>query len=341
MGFRPVLTIRFRHIVINSQETVRNLAESMHRLAANTKDIRKHTLENNHGLINLNAKFDLSNGSLQDLHTLVQSFSSSVAAELSQLKENQDWMATVQDFLPEGVQGAIFNKITAAVENASQRRCASSQRVRHQKIMKPSAQPREEGAKALGQSPLTGIPASEDPDYHWKNVNPSPDVKMPRPPKYKKRVYTWTSTTFLGQANVEVDEISNDPWYERGFINVKINIGPNRWLATRAVRLHLTYDKTHGLSSPTDIRLLFPRIRPWADDIRRSIKWIGNDYVEFEKFVNLFQERGCHPNDLYRDESDDDISLLNVSRSILVVLIINIAFLHIFIKKVKVNHLLR
>lgn len=292
----------------------------MNRLAANTQDIRRHTLENSHGLINLNAKFDLSNGSLQDLHTLVRSSSSSAAAELSQLKENQDWMATVQDFLPEEVQDAIFNRITAAVENASQRRCGSNRRVRHQKIVTPSAQPHEEetALAALGPSMLTRIPASKDLVYQSKNVNPPPVVRMHKPPRYQKRVYTWNSTTLLGRINVEVDESSNDPWYEQGSINVKIKIGPSCWLATRAVQLHLAYDKTHGLSSPSNIRLVFPRVRPWTYDIEESIAKMGHDSLEFEKFVNLFRERGYHPNDLYRNKWGDDKSLLNVSQNVFV-----------------------
>ena len=96
--------------------------ESLHRLTASTDELQRFTIENANGLINLSAKLDMSDGSLQNLDTVVHSTSSRVSAKLRDLREQRDLMATVQEFLPEEVQTAFTKAIETGIINAYQRR---------------------------------------------------------------------------------------------------------------------------------------------------------------------------------------------------------------------------
>ena len=81
---------------------------------------------------------------------------------------------------------------------------------------------------------------------------------------------------------------------EEDLIDVEVTAIPNKIFSIRAVRAEILFRRSHGLSSPTNIRLSVPVIRDYADPIVGMVK-----EGRMAEIKTLFAERGHRPNDLY------------------------------------------
>ena len=81
--------------------------------------------------------------------------------------------------------------------------------------------------------------------------------------KSKTMIFSWYYRAFIGYFSVVVSERHQvTAGKEEDVVHVEIQIFPWRWISSRGFQARIWYDRTHGLSSPTNIQLSFPRIIP-------------------------------------------------------------------------------
>ena len=81
--------------------------------------------------------------------------------------------------------------------------------------------------------------------------------------KSKILIFSWYYRAFIGYFSVVVSERHQvTAGREENVIHVDIQIFPWRWISSRGIQAQILYDRTRGLSSPTNIQLSFPRRIP-------------------------------------------------------------------------------
>ena len=139
--------------------------------------------------------------------------------------------------------------------------------------------------------------------------------------KSKILMFSWYYRAFFGYISVVVSERHQvNAGREENVIHVEVKIFPCRWISSRAFQARILYDRTHGLSSPTNIHLEFPRIIRCAPTDGGI--WGLFHHRESDLIIDNIRSGVYHPNDLIenigRDKESDlmwmgPMSLLTVS----------------------------
>lgn len=120
----------------------------------------------------------------------------------------------------------------------------------------------------------------------------TPDVRVQRK---ERMIFTYSYKMFLGSFEVNVYQQYHR--LDRGLedlVEIEILFSPNVRYCARAARLWLIYDRTHGLSSPTNIRSSFPCVRPISDPI---VQMVADGRLEY--VIKAFTTGSHTPNDMY------------------------------------------
>ena len=122
--------------------------------------------------------------------------------------------------------------------------------------------------------------------------------------KSKILTFSWYYRAFFGYISVVVFERDQvTAGREENVIHVEVKIFPWRWVSSRGLQARILYDRTHGLSSPTNIQLTFPRIirldfpLSRRDSTDSGIWWLFR-YRKSDLIIDKIKSGVYHPNDL-------------------------------------------
>ena len=132
--------------------------------------------------------------------------------------------------------------------------------------------------------------------------------------KMKTLTFSWYYRAFIGSFSVVVSERHKvTAEREEDVLHVEIQIFSWRWISSRGFQARILYDRTHGLSSPTNIQLSFPRIIPLPsvkDGIwrlfseRKSDAIIDNIRSGVYRPDDLFEVIGCPKGEIKQSGRD-------------------------------------
>lgn len=203
---------------------------------------------------------------------------------IQNLEAAQQWMAAVQGVLPLEIGNLVCNAIAEGLRSASQdQQTLNNGAYREQTL---SLNPGIQNALPL-ERPGT-VPTSPKLDNNsdhqsleqfqemekdlllpFQNRNDEhttfqSNMEEQRPYTQSKIImFSWYYRAFFGYFSVVVTERHQViAGREENILHIEIRIFPWRWISSRGFHARISYDRTHGLSSPTNIQLVSPRIIP-------------------------------------------------------------------------------
>ena len=244
---------------MNSLRSIQGLTAQTNNLTLGTQDIRRDIQQLQH--VNL--------GTLQGVQNL---------------EAAHEWMAAVQGILPLEIRNLVRNAVVEELRSASQdQQTPSNEAFKKQTLsLNPGLQ------KVLPLERPGMIPPSPKFDntsdhqsleqfqemekdfflpYQNRNDDDTtfPSKMQEQRPYIKSKIlmFSWYYRAFFGYFSVVVSERHQvTAGREENVLHIEIRIFPWRWISSRGFRARILYDRTHGLSSPTNIQLESPRIIP-------------------------------------------------------------------------------
>lgn len=219
-------------------------------------------------------------------------------ARLKGIEERLEWSSIVQSTLPQ--------ELYQTSESVLRRYCPS-RRVQTLPVRNaPLSKLQQIGGRVnddqnLRKSPFKG--QADNPISLSGHLHASSEARFQ---KREKKVFAFSYRTFLGCFELNVYQQYH--WVNEDFndrIEIELLFSPNFRYFARAARLWLFYDRTHGLSSPTNLHLCFPCVRPISDPIVQMVE----DGM-LQDVVKAFTAGDNMPNDLYvHDHHTDAVTL--------------------------------
>lgn len=116
--------------------------------------------------------------------------------------------------------------------------------------------------------------------------------------KSKVLMFSWYYRAFFGYFSVVVSERHQvTAGREENILHIDIRIFPWRWISSWGFHARILYDRTHGLSSPTNIQLESPRIIP-LPHINDGI-WRLFCEQKSDSIIDSIRSRVYRPDDLF------------------------------------------
>ena len=248
-----------RTICVHSHRSIQELTAQTNDLTLGTQDIRRNIQQLQH--VNL--------GTLQGVQNLGAA---------------HEWMAAVQGVLPLEIRNLVRNAIAEELRSASQdQQTPSNEGFRKQTL---SLNPGIQNVLPL-ERPVTAptSPKLDNTSDH-QSFEQFQEMEKDFLPRYQNRddghttflsnmqeqrpyikskilMFSWYYRAFFGYFSVVVSERHQvTAGREENVLHIDIRIFPWRWISSWGFRARILYDRTHGLSSPTNIQLESPRIIP-------------------------------------------------------------------------------
>ena len=200
------------------------------------------------------------------------------------LQAGHEWMAAVQGVLPLEIRNLVCNAIAEELRSASQDQQRLSNKAPRKQTLSlnlsiPNELPLERPDRLLTSRKLDETSDRQswerfeemEKDFFLPyqnridNYTAFPSNMQEQRPSIKSKIlmFSWYCRAFFGYPSVVVSESHQlTAGREENVIHIEIRIFPRRWISSRGLQARIVYDRTHGLSSPTNIRLDFPRIIP-------------------------------------------------------------------------------
>ena len=298
---------------------MQNLTQTMERLAADIMAVRKDNIDLATSIAAVQDSNHTYGTSLLDMTQQLQSTLLLSNTQIHELKESQDWGSTVQGILPL----EVTTSIQKVLEGSPYSRFLTGQTM-GLRPLKPrfpdvqrqcptivSPKGRNRGSHAASDSAHASLHT-----YPRHNSSAKSCVTKKRFRKMKRGIYNKKYRNLLGSiainAYLSQEETPNGPRQSLDeFIEVDVNMFFNPLLWSRCIQAHISYDRTHGFSSPLNIQLELPNIHPSSDAI---VDLVLRD--DLEGIKGCFTTGKYRPNDLYLDGRNDYQSLLTVRTKI-------------------------
>ena len=309
-----------RQIVVQSLRSNQELTAQMNDLSLQTRDIRR-------AQESIAADTTINRQGLQQ----VQHASLETRQEVQNLAAAQEWMAAVQGVLPLEIGNLVGTAITEKQRSTSQdQQTLSNEAFRKQTLSLNAGFQNVSSLERPGMVPNS--PKLDNTSDHqslekfqemekdfllpYQNRNDDqttfPSNMQGQRPYIKSKIlmFSWYYRAFFGYISVVVSERHQvTAGREENVIHVEVKIFPWRWVSSRGFQARILYDRTHGLSSPTNIQLNFPRI----------IRCVSTDDVIWDFFhdrksdliIDNIRSGVYHPNDLV-EITDDVFTELNL-----------------------------
>ena len=240
------------------------------------------------------------------------------------LQASHEWMAAIQGVLPLEIHSLVRNAIAEELRSASDdQQTPSNEAPRKQTLsLNPSIQnvlPLERPGTLPTSRRLDSTSDRQsweqfeemEKDFLLPYQNRNDDYTTSRSNGQEQRPYikskiltfSWYYRAFFGYISVVVFERHQvTAGREENVIHVEVKIFPWRWVSSRGLQARILYDRTHGLSSPTNIQLTFPRIirldfPPYSRDSRGGLWWFFEDGGS-DLIIDNIKSGVYHPNDL-------------------------------------------
>lgn len=305
-----------RQIGMQSHSSIQELKAQMNDVSLQTRDIRRAQESIAADTADSRSLADrLTTTNRQGLQQL-QHATLGTLQEVQNLKAAQEWMAAVQGVLPLEIRNLVRNAIAEELRSASQdQQMLSNDAFREQTLsLNPGIQdllPLERPGMLSTSPKLDNASDHQSLEqfqemekgfllpYQTRNDDyttfPSNMQEQRSYVQSRLLMFSWYYRAFFGYISVVVFERHQvTAGSEENTIHVEVKIFPWRWVSSRGFQARILYDRTHGLSSPTNIQLDFPRIIRCADD---GILGLFDDRNS-DLIIENIRSGVYHPNDL-------------------------------------------
>ncbi len=308
-----------RQIGVQSHRSIQDLTVQINDLTLQTQTIRRAGESIATDIASLRPPIErMTTINRQDIQQL-QHANLGTLQGVQNLQAGLEWMAAVQAVLPLEIHNLVRNAIAEELRSASH----NQQTLRNEA---PRKQTLTLNPSIQNISPLERpgtLPASrrlnETSDRQsWEQFEEmEKDFDFLLPYQNRNDNYTTSPSNIQGQRTYFKSKILMFSWYYRAFfgyisvvvskrhqvtagteenvIYVEVKIFPWQYISSRGFQARIWYNRTHGLSSPTNIQLDFPRIIPSksADEIF----WLFSDR-ESDLIIENIKSGVYRPNDL-------------------------------------------
>ena len=342
-----------RQIGVQSHRSIQELTAQTNDITLLTQDIRRAEESIATNIADLRSLADrMTTINRQDTQQL-QHANLRTLQRVENLQASHEWMAAVQGVLPLEIHSLVRNAIAEELRSAShdQQTPSNEAPTKQTLSLNPSIQnvlPLERPRTLPSSRRLDSTSDRQsweqfeemEKDFLLPYQNRNDDYTTSRSNRQEQRPYikskiltfSWYYRAFFGYISVVVFERHQvTAGREENVIHVEVKIFPWRWVSSRGLQARILYDRTHGLSSPTNIQLTFPRI------IREDFPLYRRDFTDgglwwlFENgksdlIIDNIKSGVYHPNDLLEGTGDleyllwtvgwdskDPMSLLTVS----------------------------
>ena len=306
---------------MQSHRSIQDLTAQTNDLTLLTEDIRRAEESIATDIADLRSLADrMTMINRQDTQQL-QHVSLRTLQRVQDLQAGHEWMAAIQGVLPLEIHNLVRNAIAEELKFASH----DQQRLSNEEPRKQTLSLNASLQDVLPlKRPLT-LPTSRRLDdtsdcqsweqfeemekdfllpYQNRNDNyttfPANMQEQRTCIKSKIRMFFWYYRAFFGYISVVVSECHQvTAGREENVIHVEVKIFPWRWVFSRAFQARILYDRTHGLSSPTNIQLDFPRIIR-CDSTDAGI-WGLFRHRKSDLIIDNIRSGVYHPNALVED----------------------------------------
>ena len=307
-----------RQIGVHSHRSIQELTAQTNDLTLGTQDIRRVEESTAADIAGLRSLMDrMMTINRQDIQQL-QHASLGTLQRVQNLQAGHEWMAAVQGVLPLEIRSLVRNAIAEELRSASH----DQQTLSHEASRKQTLSSNPSIQDVLPLERPGTLPTSRRLDrtsdcQSWEQFE---EMEKDLLPPYQNRsdIYTTFRSSMQEQRPYIKSKILMFSWYyralfgyisvvvserhqvtagrEENVVHIEIKIFPWRWISSRGLQARILYDRTHGLSSPTNIQLDFPRIIPFNsidDGIRRLFNGGGSDLI-----IDNIRSGVYRPNDL-------------------------------------------
>ena len=266
-----------RQIVVQSHRSIQELTAQTNDLTLGTQDIRRVAESTAADIAGLHSLIDRTMINRQDIPQLQH-------ADLETLPRVYEGMAAVQGVLQLEIRSLVRNAIAEERRSASHdQQTLSHEASRKQTLsLNPSIEnilPLERPGTLLTSRRLDRTSDCQSweqfeemekdflPPYQNRSDNYTTfrsNMQEQRPYiRSKIQMFSWYYRAFFGYFSVVVSERHQvTAGKEENMVLIEIKIFPWQWISSRGFQARILYDRTHGLSSPTNIQLESPRIIP-------------------------------------------------------------------------------
>ena len=329
-----------RQTSVQSHCSIQELTARMNDLTLLTQDIRRAEESIATDIDDLRSLADrLTTTNRQDIQQL-QHANAEIRQSLQGLQASVEWMAAVQGILPLEIHSLGRNAIAEELTSASHdQQALSNDAPRNQTL---SLNPGIQNALPL-ESPGT-LPTSRrlentsdrqsweqfeemekdflPPRQNRKDISTTCWSNMQEQRLYIKSkilMFSWFYRAFFGYISVVVLERHQvTAGREENVIHVEIKIFPWRWVSSQGFQARILYDRTHELSSPTNIQLDFPCVirsdfpLNFADCMDDGI-WELSHNSKSDLIIDNIKSRVYHPNDFLEETYRLPFSVMGIS----------------------------
>lgn len=303
---------------MQSYQSIQELTAQTNNLTLRAQDIRRAEESIAADMADLRSLADrIVTINRQDIQQL-QHASLGTLERLQTLQTGHEWMAAVQGVLPLEINNMVRNVIAKELKSAAH----NQQRISNEEPRKQTLSLNASIQNVLPLERPDTLPTSRRLDntsdcqsweqfeemekdfllpYQNQNDNyttPLCNMQEQRPYiKSKILMFSWYYRAFFGYISVVVSERHQvTAGREDNVIHVEVKIFPWRWVSSRAFQGRILYDRTQGLSSPTNIQLDFPRIIR-CDSTDAGIWGLFRDRKS-DFIIDNIRSGVYHPNDL-------------------------------------------
>ncbi len=305
-----------RQIGVQSHRSIQELTAQTNDLTLRTQDIRRAEESIATDIADLRSLAErMTTINRQDIQQL-QHANLGTLQRVQDLQAGHEWMAAVQGVLPLEIHGLVRNAIAEELRSASHNQQTLSNEAPRKQTL--SLSPSIENVLPL-ERPGT-LPTSRRLDrtsdcQSWEQFEEmEKNFLLPHQndsyttcrsnmleqrPHIKSKIlmFSWYYRAFFGYISVVVFERHQvTAGREENVIHVEVKIFPWRRVSSRGFQARILFDRTHGLSSPTNIQLNFPRIirsTSTDDEIWRLFREKKSDLV-----IDNIRSGVYRPNDL-------------------------------------------
>ena len=248
-----------RHICVHSHRSIQELTAQTNDLTRGTQNIQRNILQ-------------------------LQKSNLGTVQGIQNLQAASERMAAVQGVLPLEIRNLVRNAVAEELRSASQdQQTLSNEAFRKQALslnsgiqyILPLERPSmvSTSPKLDNTSDLQSFEQFQEMEKDlllpYQNQNDSttafPSKMQEQRPYVESKIlmFSWYYRAFMGYFSVVVSERHQvTAGREENVLHIDIRIFPWRWICSWGFCARILYDRTHGLSSPTNIHLHFPRIIP-------------------------------------------------------------------------------